>query len=1492
MQFQYHRIQILNVILQVARSVMKSGRIIHIFLVSLLIVYMGGSLVLNNGKIRGQISGSLSSIAGKALGGTVTMDDVSLTRPCGIKLNDVTIISPASDTIARIGTLDVRMRLLPLLRKQIRVSGVRLLGPDIRVSRDSLNGDTNLQYIIDKFAKDTTRQKKGLPDIRVNSVIIRNGRLRYDVADQPVTDSILNKSHIDLRKLNANISLKALSADTACISIRRLVCEEASGLALHAMEAEVKAGKDHLDITDLLVRTSSSRLSIDKAFLGAGLDGAIPEDLALYLSVRESRVNPSDFKAIVPSLGSFNDRLRLSAEISGSINDLNISRLALSSGDGETVSLRLRGNVSGPYDKAMALNGMTASLSTGSGLYEWASQMLSGFGITLPQIVRTIGASTVNIFCNGDMDNNRLECNITSAALGNLSAHIATKDGIHDATVNSGQIRLGQITGSKDLGSAILSASVQRLRIDSVGVSGDIRVSVPSIEFRQYTYRDIAIAGKLAQDRYDIEALVSDVNAVLSASASWLPQTGELSAAVNVDTLNLAETNLMTKDSVAIVSGNIAASLTGKEADKMRGRITVNDLAYTNSSGTTPFHTVELMMRDVIGDQLVTSLTSELMNATITGHYSPTTLAHSLTSVISKALPSLYSKITPAGKAAGTYADNQFDIALSINKTDLPLRLLNIPLELNDMVILNASVDDKSGKSRMYAVAPSITFKDQDISGASIVFDSSSDTLSLSLNGEVSKGIGKPTGIHAFVGGHEDRLSGLMTWKSGDEGEFEGSLLSSATFGPYDARSGNLRWQADIDNTTIKLNGTDWHIDNTTVVSDSSRFDIKGLSISHGNQYLRADGTVSADSASVLRAELSEIDLGEIMGMTGKNKLGLSGITSGKVYARSILAKPVLYGNIGIEDLRLMNTGFGDVSVDGRWNNDTRTVGILASIDLGEDSLSRATGTYSPATDSIDISIEAHHLDLCFLNSLLPKSVFNELRGHTTTIQDMRLAGTTKRFNLEGVAFLENAFFDVAPNNCKYRVEGDTLRFVPDKMIFSDIHVQDEAGNKALLDCIVEHNHLKNITVDLGIRSEGVKVFSMPRTDAAQFYGDVYAGGTPHLSTQPGLTLISGNARTARGTEIHISPTFSNAVEYQFLTIRDPNKVNEVQEQENSSKAPKNNSDALRINLNLGITEDASIHADMSSISGYTHGSGNVIVNYNKRDGTFVYGDFNATGGKCTLSLQQLLRKEFNIMNDSRVVFNGNIASSTLDIHTSYIVNSVALNDLDASANSSSHVRVRCLMDVTGNISNPQLAFNVDLPQGSAEDKEIVAGATATEEQRNMQFMYLLAVGKFYTYDNAGNDGAAFTTSTAMESLLNSTVNGQINNLLSQVINSDNITLSSNVSTAYLAEDKASFVDNTFEGILEARLLNNRLLINGNFGYRESTLNNTSNFIGDVEVKYLLLPKIGVSLFGYNRNNQRYFTKTTLNTQGIGVAYETNFDRFIKPKEKAEKAEK
>ena len=137
-----------------------------------------------------------------------------------------------------------------------------------------------------------------------------------------------------------------------------------------------------------------------------------------------------------------------------------------------------------------------------------------------------------------------------------------------------------------------------------------------------------------------------------------------------------------------------------------------------------------------------------------------------------------------------------------------------------------------------------------------------------------------------------------------------------------------------------------------------------------------------------------------------------------------------------------------------------------------------------------------------------------------------------------------------------------------------------------------------------------------------------------------------------------------------------------------------------------------------------------------------------------------------------------------------------------------------------------------------------------------------------------------------MNSLLSSTLSGQLNQMIGNMIGTNsNWNFGSSVTTGERGWD-----DLDVEGLLEGRLLDERLLINGAFGYRDNAMTNNSSFIGDFEVKWRMDSKGNLYLKAYNQTNDRYFTKGTLNTQGVGLSWRHDFETIRKRVRKVQKS--
>jgi len=203
-------------------------------------------------------------------------------------------------------------------------------------------------------------------------------------------------------------------------------------------------------------------------------------------------------------------------------------------------------------------------------------------------------------------------------------------------------------------------------------------------------------------------------------------------------------------------------------------------------------------------------------------------------------------------------------------------------------------------------------------------------------------------------------------------------------------------------------------------------------------------------------------------------------------------------------------------------------------------------------------------------------------------------------------------------------------------------------------------------------------------------------------------------------------------------------------------------------------------------------------------------------------------------------------------------------------------VPVNCILLMTGNLMSPTINFDIDLPSSDESVKQLVKSTINTKEMMARQIVYLLIFNKFYNpyLQRTANTPIGIGTSEAI-SFLTSTVSAQLNNLLSQMINSNIIS----IGIDYQQSESSS-------SNVQAQVLiqpNDRLIINGNLGYRNDNINlstNTNKFIGDVDIEWLLTENGKFRLKAYNHTIDRYQLRAAKNTQGIGFMYKADFESF------------
>jgi hypothetical protein len=326
--------------------------------------------------------------------------------------------------------------------------------------------------------------------------------------------------------------------------------------------------------------------------------------------------------------------------------------------------------------------------------------------------------------------------------------------------------------------------------------------------------------------------------------------------------------------------------------------------------------------------------------------------------------------------------------------------------------------------------------------------------------------------------------------------------------------------------------------------------------------------------------------------------------------------------------------------------------------------------------------------------------------------------------------------------------------------------------------------------------------------------------------------------------------------------------------------APNNISGSTLIDFKINCTSDAMVNFLMDSKTGdriSLYGGGLLNAHYHNKKGFEMYGTYTVDRGTYSMTIQDIIKKNFTFKEGGTLKFGGEPSQAKLNLQAVHTVNSVSLSELNVGDSYSDNTtRVNCLLNITGEPFALQLDYGIELPTASSEQERNIRSVIHGEDGMKQQVIYLLGFGRFMPQMNNNetyqDPNKLSQTTQAMQGLLSGTISTQINNILNSAINNNNWNFGANISTGDEGWHNAEY-----EGLLNGRLLNNRLIINGQFGYRDNVTTANSSFIGDFDISYLLVPNGNLALKVYNQTNDKYFTKSSLNTQGIGFIIKKDF---------------
>ena len=1442
-------------------------RIINITIWTLIGLYTAIIILLHIPSIQTYIGRCVADALCDKFGTKVKVGRVDLGFINRLILDDSYMQDKNGEQMLRVSRISVKINLLALANRQIEITSAQFFGLHANLYKATPEAKPNFQFVVDALAsKDSTKQKTPL-DLQINSLIIRNGEISYRVLSRPSRPGKFSADDINARNISAHIIINRITDDSLNVKVKRIAFDERCGFKLKSLSLSAIACRTKAKIENFKLELPATLIQIPSLQASYRMKNGQIEMPTLQFdgSINAPYISPSDLAVFVPTLTRLNMRPALDIQFNGTGSSLTVNKISVNTTDGSLQLVANGGVKNYPANPSWYTN--IDQLKVGqqaiSNIYAVAT------GKNVPNIIERLGNVQITGYAGGNKKNIASEGKLHTSP-GNLTLAFDKRGDKITAHMETVRFNIGSLVNDNKLGHISANLNMHGSSKDNFAAQG----RVYDFDYNGYKYRSLNLNATYRNKRLEGKANIDDPNVQLTAIGTFVNNGAKpnLQLKANIAHFEPNTLRLTDKWQQTAFAANIACDIKGSDINNADGSIELHDFAMRGPETEYNINNVSVKTGYNNGNHFL-DVDSDFGTIDINGHFSYNTIVRSVLNMVAAKLPTI-----PELTHKPQREFNDFTINASLNSTEWMNRLLGIPLEIHRPLNISGEIDDKNEKINLWCDVPSFTFNGNRFSDAFINVESPSDTLKADIRIKKLADRGKYMALHLNAGASDNHLNTSLSFRNNERHPLKGIINASTVFAKDE--EGVSTAYIDVLPSRATIGDTTWHVAPSSIIYSKNKLQVNSFSISHDNQMLAINGTATKSENDSLLVTLNDIDVSYVLNLVNFHSVDFFGMASGEArIAGAFSEKPLLSADVIVKDFKFETGRMGTLYANVGYNHEEGNIEINAVAKDEDNRWTDINGYVSPKHNYIDLAIDAHRTRAEFMESFCGSFMDNvnaDINGNVNVV------GPLNNINLVGKAVVDGSV-RLSALNTTYWMRGDSVTFVPDEIKFKGDTIYDRNANIGIMTGSIYHKHLTNLSYALKVKAKNLLAYDTHSFGDNTFYGTAYVTGDCDIKGKSGEVVIDIDAVPEKNSILVYNAADQSSIgSTDFITWKDNNV-----EETDSTDTEHNNDEVdistnIRLNFLINCNSNATLKLIMDEKTGdyiTLNGDGVLRASYFNKGSFDIYGNYIVDHGVYKLTIQNIIKKDFTFQKGGSISFGGDPYNAALNLKALYVLNSVSLADLNIGRSfSNNNVRVNCLMNITGNPNSPKVDFDLDMPNMSNDIKQMVYSLLNAEEEKNQQVLYLLAVGRFMA-QNKNNNATGETpqysqTSLAMQSFLSGTISQQLNSVLSNVINSSNWNFGANISTG-----TEGFNNAEYEGLLSGSLLNNRLLFNGQFGYRDNA-NATTSFIGDFDLKYLLFPNGNLAINVYNKTNDRYFTRNSLNTQGLGVIMKKDFTRI------------
>lgn len=1440
------------------------------------------SVLISIPAIQTAIVNEVNYSVSRTLESEVTVSSVDLSWNGKVILNDVLVKDRHKDSMFYIEQLRTRIVLLQRSKNKFVFSDVVLKKPKVHFIQRQ--GETEMNY---QFLVDLSRQQPAtgnLTHILFKALDIENGQFTYKIEGYASPeDRSFDENDFAFNAINGSFKDFFIIGDSLDFKIKSLETVEKHGLAVKRMVSKAKIHAGGMEYSDLQLKTTHSVIQDYLAFKYTSY-----QDFKEFIDV--VRMDANLDKSIVDTrdLAYFSYNLRpyqhnvvtISGNGSGVVSNFKVKDFDILIGD----KTQLKGDVD--------LKGLPAWRSTFiklklDELVSTASEVEQILKIPLQETVKRFNTIDFKGHLTGFYSDFAADGNLVSD-LGTLNSRINFKLLQDDAATYSGNLKatnfdVGTFLGNQAFGTTSFDFDLE----EGYGLTFDklktrFKSQIQHVEYNGKRLQDIKANGLYTDQKFDGKTWLNDEKLAFTFVgkidfSKRLPQFDFTADVKHIDLKQLGLDSVDTK-----IAAQLDIKMVGNNADNMSGYANLKNIQVVRNSYDLKLNTLELISAFSDSGRSL-KVVSDYINGEINGAFSLNNLNDVYNDFLNTLFPQYYDPVELKDEIVATALFN-------IKANNLIAYWTDYPLELGDGEIrIDYNTIEESLESR--AEFDVVQYEDYVFDHNDLVIrkrphqllNLSTDvkTLRKSNNDTITDNIVLNMSILP------NYLEFLLDFADTTE------VLALRSFGSLEFDDDSISIQ--LEESKLYLDQTPWYFSNTSrAMYSNNQLFLSNVELTNADQKLTINGFVDEEPTHHVVINTRNLDLHNFNPLLAPFGFQIGGVSNDYVNIYQVLRRPIIQGNLEIDDLTVNGDTLGNFSIKTTSKENPLKMYVEATVKKGLLKDIRAEGTLDLSRDDgrLDMKVTAQDAAIGPLEPIF-KGIASDFHG--TASGEIRLYGTFEKPKFKGVVETKNVHFVVDYLNTRYFVD-DKIGLSDESIDFRNVIVRDELNHTAKVKGQIKHDFFDKMEMNVSItEADNIMVLNTTKEQNEIFYGTGFATGRADFKGPVNDLFIDIKARTNKGSKLTI-PIYDdsdNAYE-DYITFRIPASDSLKRKQ----LVKVNDDQKIRMHFEFALTEDAEFvllfdEVLDDKISG--RGFGNVKIEYATGEDLFMYGVFEITNGIYPFSSPTLVSEKFDIRPGGKVVWNGDPYNALIDLQAAVARNRANPLDLmigmvDGNEEAyNTQIKMNVILNLKGELFNPDISFGWEFPDiannSFTEFNSLIKKIEADPDEMNRQVFSLITFGSFTP---ASNYGIGLATTNDYRDIVSASVgtflSNQVNNWISEYDKNLELGVDYKTRSGITDQERA-------ELILSARrkIMNDRIELAVVYNANSSAAKDPYN----LDLVYKVKKDGSLRLKAYHKraSDPTLGDVTNVTTTGVGFYFRKQFDRIRFRKKKDNKSE-